>query len=128
MFKVVKPDLNTWTGGTVWDSGTILSSYLRTFAAEFWADASVVELGCGTGLVGLTAAALGAKMCCVTDQVLHLARWNADRNFQGAGRERVKLHELQWADAAMMEAAGGPFDLLVSTNALFTTRYCNYWR
>lgn len=94
----------------------VLSRYLRTFPAEYWEDASVIELGCGTGLVGLTAAALGAKSCCVTDQVLHLARWNADQNFQG-DRERVKLHELKWADSAMIEAAGGPYDLLVIAQA-----------
>ena len=50
-----KPDVGTWTGGSVWESGQYLADYLRKLPLD-WGSTRVVELGTGTGLVGLTAA------------------------------------------------------------------------
>ena len=55
VFQETKPDVGTWTGGSVWESGQYLADYLRKLPLD-WGSTRVVELGTGTGLVGLTAA------------------------------------------------------------------------
>lgn len=78
-----------WPGGALWDLGVLLAQVLvkltrgatvpgnksthvpkRLLEAvpDFqWKDTSVLELGCGVGLTGLVAAALGAKVTLLTD-------------------------------------------------------------
>ena len=47
----------------VWDAAIVLSKYLETIRDQV-RDKSVLELGSGTGAVGICAAALGAKQVC----------------------------------------------------------------
>ncbi|XP_047249144.1 protein-lysine methyltransferase METTL21D isoform X3 [Girardinichthys multiradiatus] len=60
-------------GCVVWDAAIVLSKYLETkqfynpsAGANVWCGRTVVELGAGTGVVGLMAATLGAQVM-VTD-------------------------------------------------------------
>ena len=53
------------SGARIWDSGRALSSWI---AKELEPGKCVLELGAGTGIVGLTAAAKGAKSVILTDQ------------------------------------------------------------
>lgn len=55
------------TAFTVWDGGVLLAEYIKKYPAETILGKNVLELGSGTGLVGLTAAALGAKYVELTD-------------------------------------------------------------
>lgn len=64
----------------LWSSGAALARRLGEL--EDWRGAPVLELGCGAGLVGLAAAALGARVV-QTDlfaEAVALARLNAGRN------------------------------------------------
>ena len=93
----IKQDLGGWTGGGVWESAEILA---RLLMSEGWAErlrgARVCELGCGTGLVGLTAAGMGAEVT-LTDRVLFVAEYNLHTNFQEEEeRARHELRRLQW--------------------------------
>lgn len=133
-----------WTGGTVWESGVILAHYLPVYAAAAagqrasgeasWADCRVLELGSGCGLVGLAAAALGAKQVVLTDQVLHQARMNRDANFADADNQ-VQLRQLIWSETSakvlqslcapsdadqMQEECLAPFDLLLGSDILYS--------
>ena len=61
----------------------------------------------------------------LTDQVLHVARHNADLNFAGEERERIALQELAWGDAAgiaaALEAGGAPagFDVILASDVIY---------
>jgi len=74
------------TGMVVWNSSLLLSRLLERMAATdpgILAGQTVLELGCGTGLGSLTAAALGARSVLATDgnpSVVELAESNLARN------------------------------------------------
>jgi Lysine methyltransferase len=79
------------TGLAVWNSSLLLSRLLSRLAAQqqsswplsFLQNQNVVELGCGTGLVSLTAALLGAARVVATDgnpNVVALAQRNIQTN------------------------------------------------
>jgi predicted nicotinamide N-methyase len=46
----------------------VLSAYLVHCGANYVSNKKILELGSGTGLVGLIAAQLGAHTVCITDQ------------------------------------------------------------
>lgn len=95
------------TGLTTWDGSVVLAKYLEHQSAEFGAldlgSARVVELGAGTGLVGLSAALLGAKEVVLTDldyTMENLAR-NVDKTLAMAPEteritRRVTTKVLDW--------------------------------
>ena len=89
------------TGSTVWGGGVVLQRYLESLGTD-WQGKSVIELGTGTGLGGVTAARLGASEVLVTDRdaaVLELAEANARANLPArvAGAFRTGL--LEWGPA-----------------------------
>ena len=109
VFRLQPPEAGrqTWTGGTVWDAGRVLAAQLEGGQLGIdWQSARVCELGTGCGLVGLTAAAMGAKEVWLTDHVLHVAKHNADANFSGADRRRIKLQRLAWGDMRALRKTG----------------------
>lgn len=69
------------TGATVWPAAHVLAKYLeRRYGERGLAGSRVVDLGSGTGVAGIVAAALGAEAF-LTDQeqLLFLMRENAER-------------------------------------------------
>ena len=56
----------------VWDCALVLAKFLANdtyFPHDFFMNKRVIELGCGIGVPGLSAAALGAKEVILTDMV-----------------------------------------------------------
>jgi hypothetical protein len=91
------------TGGKVWSSSKILSKYLleeaqkREKAKLFNENENIIELGCGTGYLGISAAkALRSRSLTLTDggteALLKLCEENARRN----GIENVAACKLEW--------------------------------
>ncbi|XP_042506471.1 protein N-lysine methyltransferase METTL21A-like [Macadamia integrifolia] len=85
------------TGSWVWDSAFILSEWMVHHGRlDFDLHGrTVVELGAGTGLPGLTAALLGANHVVLTDvaQLLPGLQKNVEANSLG---DRVEVRELLW--------------------------------
>ncbi len=124
------------TGSTVWDAGIVLAAHLRRggeavlsgtgSAATAARDArrALLELGAGTGIVGLGAAASGGFSHVVMSDlpsVLPLIRRNVETNI-GALRSDVAVEPLRWHvadDASSLLAAHGPFDVIVGGDVLY---------
>ena len=119
-----------FTGATVWESSVVLSSYLHTaLPREWWAGRSVLELGAGSGLAGMTAAACGARRVVLTDQVTYLLRANLDHNFGAAEPAGVcwrtphggeaTVRQLAWGDSAQAAECGGPHDVILGADLMY---------
>ncbi|KAG7448922.1 S-adenosyl-L-methionine-dependent methyltransferase [Guyanagaster necrorhizus] len=89
-------DASPGCGGIVWPAGQILSNYLVRTLRSFLQGKTVLELGSGTGLVGIVAAKLGAKVY-VTDQapLLDIMRRNVLRNNLASS---CTVSELNWGE------------------------------
>lgn len=93
------------TGLTVWDGAVVLSKFLEAETAAATARGepgpvagrTVLELGAGTGVVGLAAVALGARRAVLTDQEYTLANLRATAARNAALSGRVDVVELDWS-------------------------------
>uniref|UniRef100_A0AAV1TS95 Uncharacterized protein n=1 Tax=Peronospora matthiolae TaxID=2874970 RepID=A0AAV1TS95_9STRA len=113
-----------WTpgiGGSIWTSGELLAAYLvlqRESYRLIFTNACVVELGSGTGYVGLTVAAcFRPAHVYLTDLETHLRglRRNVKRN-AGKVRPGVQVHvlELSWGSSEQQTSL---LEMVASTNA-----------
>lgn len=85
-------------GGKLWPAAVEVCHWLR---GQSLIGKSIFELGCGTGVVGLFAAALGAAEVTLTDGggrgVLDVAKQNLERNRALlTNAERVRVLEYNW--------------------------------
>ena len=67
------------TGVVVWDAAIVLSKYLELISHHL-AGAVCVELGAGTGAVGLSAATLGCHQVNTTSQQAHVNTLSVNRH------------------------------------------------
>jgi len=105
-------------GDIVWPSSVALSERLVRGFGSMIEGRSVVEVGCGMGLTGLTAARLGAAQVLATDcdpRVLDLVKASAELNgFQ----ERFSTAVVDWKDPSGWPAAGTA-DLILGADVLY---------
>ncbi|KAG7337709.1 methyltransferase-16 family protein [Nitzschia inconspicua] len=87
-------------GSVLWPSGVSLAKYLAWKGPAYvQSKARVLELGSGTGIVGLTAAKIGAPSVTLTDNESELwstMRRNIESN--GFSEKQVRIHGLDWRD------------------------------
>lgn len=113
------------TGPQVWDAGIVLLRFLATapVAAVLATHPRVVELGSGTGVVGIAAAALGGKVT-MTDlpEMLPLLRHNAFLNAElvTSARGSVSAVELRWGGSAIPAELADP-ELVLLSDCVFET-------
>ncbi|KAM6912147.1 protein N-lysine methyltransferase METTL21D [Xenentodon cancila] len=93
-------------GCVVWDAAIVLAKYLETTqfyepcsGVNAWSGRTVVEVGAGTGVVGLMAATLGAQVV-VTDleELQTLLRVNIHENQDLISTGSITAKVLKWGD------------------------------
>jgi len=137
-----------FTGTVVWNAAPVLSDWLSKDGGAAVTGRRVVEIGAGTGLVGLTAAALGAKRVVLTDRrvpesavfvtvdgsmeqmpsghstkILDLLQENINANRAALGAADVKVEELTWGEkqsVKRIKKAHGPVDIVVGADVFYT--------
>ena len=95
------------TGGRIYEGGQLLSEVLLSEYRQRLPSMRVLELGSGTGIGGLTAAAAGARVL-LTDgapELLPLLEANVRRNAEaGSLRGSAEVRLLRWGDERDTEA------------------------
>eukprot|EP00930_Biecheleria_cincta_P051290 TRINITY_DN36443_c0_g1_i1.p1 TRINITY_DN36443_c0_g1~~TRINITY_DN36443_c0_g1_i1.p1 ORF type:complete len:344 (-),score=68.93 TRINITY_DN36443_c0_g1_i1:18-989(-) len=108
------------TGCVVWPAAHAMSSHLCAHP-ELVRGKRIVELGAGTGLVGLVAAALGAKEVLLTDlaEALPLLRRNVEHNMSAVGSVEPQVTELRWGEDAAKNVAPHGFDVVIGCECIY---------
>jgi predicted nicotinamide N-methyase len=106
-------DLPFWA--ELWPSGAALSELL---AGRDLTGVRTLELGCGLGLVGITAALRGAEVLATdwSEQALAFTTANS-----AANDAAVRTLRCAWAEPAAI-VAGGPWPLVVAADVLYEPR------
>ena len=103
------------TGLTIWDGSVVLSKYLeqKPYLVQ---EQTVLELGAGTGVVGVTAGKLHAKRVVVTD--LKYTHENLWRNIRRNHLEGIiDVLELDWT--RLPKRLDAHFDLIVASDVVW---------
>lgn len=129
------------TGGSVWSCGVLMSGLVSCPDAwsALWGEKSavasikgsrVLELGCGTGLVGIACAMAGASHVELTDGdtgILALANDNAQRNLEKVEISRVRTSQHVWGSGLGVRARApfatrAPYDIIVASDCIYESR------
>ncbi|KAM6178550.1 protein N-lysine methyltransferase METTL21A [Rhynchocyon petersi] len=102
----------------VWDAAVVLSTYLEMGGMEL-KDCSAVELGAGTGLVGIVAALLGAHVT-ITDRkvALEFLKSNVQANLPPHIQPKAVVKELTWGQN-LGDFSPGEFDLILGADIIY---------
>ncbi|KAK3271732.1 hypothetical protein CYMTET_19938 [Cymbomonas tetramitiformis] len=102
------------TSSVIWPSARLLSEYLCE-AEIITPEVNVVELGAGLGLVGLTAASLGACSVLLTDDQTEILFKNAKRS----GLTNVKVSKCLWGECSRRKKAEETYDLILGSDLIY---------
>lgn len=119
IYQKMEGDVNC----VVWDASLVLAKYLETMCqhkADFLSGIKVLELGSGLGLVGLTAATLGAQVT-LTDlpEALPLLRLNIGENKVKIGSMGgyAMAESLVWGDSSSL--LDEEFDMILLADCVY---------
>ncbi|KAM4626472.1 protein N-lysine methyltransferase METTL21A [Discoglossus pictus] len=100
----------------VWDAAVVLCMYLEAGGLGLQ-DRSVIELGAGTGLVGIVAALLGANVA-ITDRevALEFLKTNVRENLPPELRHQVSVQPLTWGRSLEDFST---FDVIVGADIIY---------
>ena len=107
----------------LWPTSLTLSRYLAEHA-ELVRGRRVVELGAGSGAVGLVCAALGAAHVCITDVpgALQLITDNLHRNLSLEAKGNVRVAPCVWGERTHTQtllADAGRFDVVIACEVIY---------
>ncbi|XP_041834988.1 protein N-lysine methyltransferase METTL21A [Melanotaenia boesemani] len=102
----------------VWDAAVVMCMYLELGRVELKGKRAI-ELGAGTGLVGIVATLLGAHVT-ITDRepALDFLTANVKANLPQHFQESVVVSELTWGKGLEQYPAGG-FDLVLGADIIY---------
>ena len=115
------------TARWVWPGATATATWLCKRGEDWIAGKNIVELGSGTGLLGLVASKLGASSVTLTDlpSELPLLETNAAKNvLKDASPLRVTVEPLTWGDTNAIDKLLGvntnnPIDVVLCCDLLY---------
>merc|ERR1711865_504113 len=115
----VTQDWQVGHGGTVFDAALTTVGHLVSKGKPYWRGKRVVELGSGTGVVGLAASVLGAKEVGLTDVAANsqLLAYNAQEHLD-AGRH-VTVDTLVWGSAIPERYLANPADVVIACDVIY---------
>ncbi|XP_062845840.1 protein N-lysine methyltransferase METTL21A [Trichomycterus rosablanca] len=102
----------------VWDAAVVMCMYLELGHVDLKGK-TAIELGAGTGLVGIVAALLGADIT-ITDRrpALELLEANVKENVPSHRRVAVQVSELTWGEGLAPYPSGG-YDLILGADIVY---------
>ncbi|XP_067844187.1 protein N-lysine methyltransferase METTL21A isoform X1 [Heptranchias perlo] len=102
----------------VWDAAIVLCTYLELGAIQL-RDRTVIELGAGTGLVGIVAALLGADVTLTDREVaLQFLESNLRENIPPDQRTRARVRELSWG-VNLRQFNPGSYDVVLGADIVY---------
>ncbi|RLN62421.1 hypothetical protein BBJ29_004703 [Phytophthora kernoviae] len=107
----------------VWDCALVLAKFLANnefFPTGFFHNKRVIELGCGIGVPGLAAAALGAKEVILTDMPVAILwiQTNIQRNQTlNCISDNVRSTSLMWGEQEKQDL--GQFDVILCSDLVY---------
>lgn len=116
----LKCDWSIGIGGSIWTSGLALVDYLeryRTQHLELFQDATIVELGSGTGLVGLAVSEIfQPKTTYLTDMASYLP--GLKQNAERSRSKKIQVSELNWETPQAFKSSS-PIDIILGTDVAY---------
>jgi predicted nicotinamide N-methyase len=112
------------TGAVVWDGALMLLDVFAPLARSF-AGKNVVDLGCGTGIVGIALASIGARVWLTDIGVgVDIARCNTTANNKVISDHsgRVMCQQLDWSDSQSSLTAfpsGSAVDAIIACEVVY---------
>ncbi|XP_048862014.1 protein N-lysine methyltransferase METTL21A [Brienomyrus brachyistius] len=102
----------------VWDAAVVLCMYLELGHIELWGKVAI-ELGAGTGLVGIVATLLGAKVT-ITDRApaIDFLRANVKENIPPDQQGAALVKELTWGKNLELYQEGG-YDIILGADIVY---------
>lgn len=102
----------------VWDAAVVLCMFLELGNVDLKGK-KTIELGAGTGLVGIVAALLGANVT-ITDRepALEFLTANVRENIPPSQQEAVQVSELTWGENLDLYPSGS-FDLILGADIVY---------
>ncbi|XP_055072875.1 protein N-lysine methyltransferase METTL21A [Misgurnus anguillicaudatus] len=102
----------------VWDAAVVLCMFLEMGTIDLKGK-NAIELGAGTGLVGIVAALLGAKVT-ITDRkpALEFLSANVQENIPAGQQHAVQVSELTWGESLDLYPSGG-YELILGADIVY---------
>uniref|UniRef100_A0A3Q0T4H7 Protein N-lysine methyltransferase METTL21A n=1 Tax=Amphilophus citrinellus TaxID=61819 RepID=A0A3Q0T4H7_AMPCI len=101
----------------VWDAAVVMCMYLELGRVELKGK-KAIELGAGTGLVGIVAALLARVTITDREPALDFLSTNVKANLPPDSQQSVVVSELTWGEGLDQHPAGG-FDLVLGADIIY---------